>query len=325
MELFHHAHEKHANKRTSTFAPATFASRKVSACLVLLTFVYISTLGLGIKHIDDKQAPCLNEDSGSEEVGLLSRIVNPLPARHNTDIHLCICFFGLLRQLNFTVTSIEENLFGVLSSNDIRFTTYMHTFRLRGPLHNPRSLDFNTTVDVDFARLAPKMVIIEDQDEFDKGANFEQYTHHGDPYDDDFRSHRNQIREGRSLEQVTRLWLHDDSNCSHVMYYRPDMLLASPFDVSELLQVRHMSWFTGAYHEYGGLNDRFAFGDPEGMKIWGTRIRHARRYSEKFLLKAEPFVKYVAGLANIRLQHTKLCSLRYRPIGVHPADVDICN
>ena len=261
----------------------------------------------------------------SGEVGLLSPEQNPLPANRSSDIHLCVCFFGLLRNLNFTIGSIEDNLFAVLEEASIRYTVYLHTFQLSGPLYNPRSLDFATQIEMDYSRLRPKKVLIESQDAFDEKADFDEYTTKGDPYGDNYMSHRNQIREGHSLDQVTKLWLRDNAGCTHHFYTRPDLFFVAPFDIRELFEVRRMSWFTGAYHEFHGYNDRFAFGDPEGMKIWGSRIHFAKEYSQKNLLLAEPFVKHVSKLHGIKQSYTSLCLLRFRSSGINPSDVDICD
>ena len=293
---------------------------------ILLASVVVARL-LSVYFSNDTRGvepTAMARDSAAEEIGLLSPEQNPLPATTSSCIHLCICFFGLLRNLKSTISSYEDNLFSVLKSNSIRYSVYLHTFELSSPLYNPRSLDFGVNVDVNYTRLKPIIAIVEDQDEFDKKTDFDKFTTLGDPYEDDFRSHRNQVREGRSLEQVTRLWLNDNASCTHIFYTRPDLLLVAPFNVTELYEVRRMSWFTGGYHEFGGYNDRFAFGDPEGMKIWGNRIHHAFEYSTERKLIAEPFVKHVAEIFNIQRKETSLCLLRVRPKGINPSDVGVC-
>ena len=262
---------------------------------------------------------------GDPETGLMSRHENALPTKHNADIHLCICFFGILLGLNSTIQSIEDNLFGVLKASNIRFTTYLHAFHPSTLMYNSSSGDNTTTVNSDYTRLNPKMAIVETQDAFDSVMDVEQYATKGDSFGHEMKSLRNQIREGISLEQVTRLWLHDTSKCTHVLYTRPDLLVVAPFDVTELYRVGHMSWFTGQYHEHGGLNSRFAFGDPEGMRIWGYRNRLAEPISRNQVFRAESFAKYVSQKTSIRHQHTKLCLLKYRVTGSHFADVGMCN
>ena len=247
----------------------------------------------------------------------------PLSRPHNDDIHLCICFFGLLRSFRHTAQSIDKQLFKVLEDEGIQHSVFLHTFALKDPLYNPRSRDFNTTVDTDYKQLKPTVAIIEDQNEFDRFSDFESYNSMSDPFDDEFRSVRNILREGQSLKQVTRLWVMSPIKCSHVFYTRPDLYFETPFNVTELYRVTHLSWFTGAYHEFGGYNDRFAFGDPEGMKIWGNRIELFSEYSASNPMVPEPFMKFVAEKHNISHFHSRLCLRRYRSNGL--IDHGVCS
>jgi len=222
---------------------------------------------------------------------------------------VAICFFGLTRSLKWNIESIKECIFSPLENAKINFDIFMHTYILKE--ENKTLLD-----NEEYKLLQPTKIIREVQDEIN--FHFEDYRSKGDPWmswNNNFASLDNLIRQLHSLEQVTTLWnlAKQDSakpNYDFVIYCRPDVKYVTQLDVSQLLKMKENEISIPDFHWHGGLNDRFAYGKPEVMKIYGNRNKQALEYSKNKKLHSETFLKEILKGVKIVKNGVHFCRVR---------------
>jgi hypothetical protein len=148
---------------------------------------------------------------------------------------------------------------------------------------------------------------------------------HGDPWKEPppHTSLRNVIKQLHSLHRVTELWSEERPGDSYdlVFYLRPDVWFFNELnmtDVHEALQRRDKEAviYVPAFHSWGGVNDRFAFGRPEVMKIYGSRYLEVEKYMKSYPLHAETFLKHVLKSHNVTVKPTNILFERVRSNGV---------
>ena len=210
---------------------------------------------------------------------------------------IAICFWGLMRSLEYTLPSIEKYIFNPLKKANIPYDIYLHTYKVSGPYSNPRSDEFNINLDNStYKMLKPYKYLIEDQDTIDKKINFKKYETKGNPWEKDgIDTFYNHIRGLWSLKQVTGLVSNNSSKdiYSHVMYCRPDVTYIMPLSIDWFQFTRDIK--IPDFNRYSKadlkLNDRFAIGRPDEMAIYGNRFNDALIYSKKKQLHSELFLE----------------------------------
>lgn len=232
-------------------------------------------------------------------------------------MHIAICFFGLTRSLKLTIESIENNIFKVLSSNNIQFTKFIHTYNLN-ELTNHRSREYCCKLDInEYKLLHCDHEIITDQNEFLKTIDIENYKKHGDPWNDNFKSLKNFLCQLNSLKLVTEMWKNTKDKFDLVLYIRPD-LQYNQLCINDLfMSYNDHCVLTPSFHMFGGLNDRIAIGPPDYMHIYGYRLLLADSYSIFNKLHSETFLKHVITSNNVKHRSTfKLMGKRVRANGM---------
>lgn len=235
-------------------------------------------------------------------------------------MNVAICFFGLSRSLPYTVDSLKKNLFDVLTKNNIQYDIFVHTYTL-ATLTNKRSGEQNVPIRSDEFHLLGQLkeFLKTEQADFDASIDFEHYKQFKDPWGDQWSSMKNLLRQLHSLYRVTELWNNADKKYQVVFYVRPDLLMFSTLDISNVLSLANESskvLFTPQFHQYGGLNDRFAYGTPEAMKWYGNRYLAAHEYAKNNSLHSETFLKYIMSVDNVKLNYTNIKFGRVRANGV---------
>ena len=231
---------------------------------------------------------------------------------------VAICFFGLTRSLKYTIHNIQTKILEVLSKNNIGYDIYLHTYSL-DVLTNKRSGESNCTLDRnEYKLLESNRHSIQNQDEFDKTFDVKDYLKHGDPWKDNGQSLRNFIRQLNSLYQVTQLWKCKKSEYSAVIYLRPD-LIYTLLDIKALLECIvcpvKLLIYTPNFHRWRGFNDRFAFGSPEAMIIYGERGNQLHQYSTNLKCHSEEYLKYYLTFHKVVHREMEMRGVRVRANG----------
>jgi hypothetical protein len=206
---------------------------------------------------------------------------------------VALCFWGLCRSTQYTIESIQRNIFEPLQDAQIDYTVYLHTYVIYHRYTNSRAGEYNIYLkNTNWKHLNPSKVSIENQDDVDKTLNFPQYFSKGDPWEDEgikFSSLENHIRALWSLKQVTNLWMGSEKYDA-VIYMRPDVLFVMPLRVEWLKNIAKNTVYIPNFHIVHNCNDRFAFGTPETMKNYGLRFNESYKYSLNNQLHSEKFL-----------------------------------
>jgi hypothetical protein len=211
---------------------------------------------------------------------------------------VAIVFWGLCRSTEYTIESLQKNLFQVFDSQGIDYKVYLHTWNIFRKYHNPRAGERNIFLkNTTWRYLNPSKYLIENQDEVDPQLHLSKYRKHGDPWQKDeikeyvkFSCVDNVVRALYSLQRATELWIKDMQSIDVVMYIRPDVKLMGPFHIEWLSHIHDNVVYMPDFHLIDGVNDRFAFGRPATMKIYGLRFKYAQLYSELKPLHSERFL-----------------------------------
>ena len=252
-----------------------------------------------------------------------------------TDTKIARCFWGITRSLKLTLPSIEEYIFKPLKKANILYDIYIHTYIVSDIYSNPRAGEASIKLDNnEYKLLNPYKYSIEDQNSIDASIQFNKYELKGDPWKkynsyDNYLSYSkksfyNHIRALRSLKQVTCMWQNNSTDYSHIVYCRPDVTYITPFNISWLSSSN--SIYIPNFGRYGKnrlkLNDRFAIGRPEQMKIYGNRFNEALQYSKKHQLHSETFLADILKKNKIHIKFIEFGFIRTRANG-NLADIDI--
>jgi len=247
-------------------------------------------------------------------------------------MNLAICFWGLNRSIEYTIESLEANIFTPLRQAGINYSIFAHMMTLTRPYTNPRADEHNVFLkQTTWKHLPTEHSIVENQDTVDKTLQLKQYTSQPDPYSQDisdgytpYTSVFNSIRALYSMDYVTRLWETSGQQFDAVVYVRPDVRLLSRLQPEWFEHLMPNTVYCPNFHLIDNCNDRFAFGIPKVMSIYGHRISGALNYSKHFPFHSERFLAHTMKQSSISIQHVPIAFLRVRAGGkVHKEDMNI--
>jgi len=235
---------------------------------------------------------------------------------------VAICFWGLLRSLNFTFHSIKENIFDVFSRMDIEYDLYVHTYSN----HSYYKKSKITIDDKIIYQLNPKIFINEDQFIFDSKIDYKSFQNKGDykifyfycyilflfnnyifivikgdPWNNNYRSLINSIRALYSLWRTSIALEKSNIKYDFVVFLRPDVMYLNKIPFSFLLKYPDHLLIPDFHRPCSGgkVNDRMAMGNMKNMMVYGKRFEKALNYSKFKKLHSETFLYDVLKLENI--------------------------
>jgi hypothetical protein len=229
---------------------------------------------------------------------------------------VALVFWGMTRALNYTIGSIEKHIFLPLEAANVTWDVYMHTYRMRGNYSNTRNGVLNIQLNyTEYQLLKPTVYRIDSQDRVDAWLHWRDYSHKGDPWDNDFLSLRNSLRALYSQMVATLLVAASGKHYNAVVLLRPDVLFLNDLNATLLTHVQANTAYLPDFGQYGGLNDRFAFGTPDAMYIYGTRYMHALQYSTSHQLHSESYVRDYLQYSKLSAVEVPIRFLRFRATG----------
>jgi hypothetical protein len=253
-------------------------------------------------------------------------IVSSSPA-----IKVAICFFGLMRSLHYTKQSLQTHIFDILREHDIAYDVFLHTYHLNA-ISNSRSREFNISLNNnEWKRLFPLRSAIDENDVIESTVVdplLPGLLRHGDPWRErgPHTSMRNLIKQFHSLRRVTELWSNRTAEYQLVFYLRPDVWYFNDLNISDVWAALSVassesvaasdSIYVPRFHSWGGVNDRFAFGSPRTMALYGSRIVDATNYSLSKPMHPETFLSDLLAEHHIATNHTDILFERVRSNGV---------
>ena len=247
------------------------------------------------------------------------------------DLKIGICFYGLTRSLEYTIDSINSNIFDVLKDNNIEYDVYLHTYDL-DKIHNPRTGEYDNLNKEEYKLLNPYKYKKDNQDLFDKKTNYNEYFTKGNlkrsffiiewEKHDNYITFKNLIRALNSQKEVTKLWNNSDKEYDIILYLRPD-LKYNKLDINQFYELMNMEQdkrdkviYIPTWHDNGGYNDRLAFGTPKVMKIYGHAFDDLLEYSKRKRVQSESFNKYRIKNNMLKRHNFKLRGKRIRSNGI---------
>ena len=235
-----------------------------------------------------------------------------------TNIEVAVCFFGLTRSLKYTLSSIQKNIFDVLSKNNIKYHIYLHTYNLEY-LTNPRANEYNVKLDIsEWKLLNPDFYSITNQKDFDNTINIKEYLNCGDPWKDKCNSLLNLLRQLNSLQIVNKM-INNDYNYKCLIYLRPDLKYLDKIDINQVLDIIKNSEqkiiYTPKWGRNQGCNDRCYIGTKLATNIIANRNDHIKEYSKTHKPHSERFMKYMIQSNNIINKNFSIIADRVRADG----------
>jgi hypothetical protein len=234
-------------------------------------------------------------------------------------------FFGITRSLPHTIQSIQDNALAPLRASGATVRLYGH-FHLPQVIDNPRSGEINLPADPrDSALLALDACLMERQDErliADKLAEAKRFP---DILSDEYRSARNLCFQLRSL---ARLWdlmaaevgASDAVEETWVAFLRPDLRYLDPFPWQTLLPSMRdnaADLAVPGWHDWGGLNDRFAVATPRAAALYAQRgVAPGAAIEARQGLHGESLLAHIVRCADLRVVTLPVRAVRMRANGL---------
>ena len=227
----------------------------------------------------------------------------------NNRLRVAIAYWGMTRSTRFVYETHVQHLFQVLENAEIDYTVFMHTWRAKKNIVRMDVEDIPVVED-EYVLLNPSIFVIDDEDEFLNGPNFnlsmywyesewKRAGEHGEWWP---QLVSNLVCSLESLKRLTKL-IRDASSHDLVMYVRPDVRIDMPLEPN-WLHVVHAASTLGnqsviALPDFGhhhGLNDRFAIMHWKDCERYGSRLSSMAEYRKNVgFLTPEIYLKHVVS------------------------------
>ena len=239
------------------------------------------------------------------------------------DVPVAVCFFGIMKLRPEVLTSIRKKIFDVLRDHGVSYHVYLHTYPLTEITNGRNGENKLPLVKDAWKKLAPDYWAVTDQSDFDETVELSDYLKMGDPWPESRgNSLMNHLRSLNSQHVVSSLWCSSSNKYRCVIFLRPDLIYIDPLDMRAVKEVGSAgrgvpivctpSWA----HPANGCNDRIAVGTPEGMRLYGTRLNGAKKYTETKPLHSETYLKHVLDSKRVKHGTLNMRAARVRANGL---------
>lgn len=227
-------------------------------------------------------------------------------------MHFMICFWGLLRSLQYTYDSIQKNCLSPLIRDGHTYSIFIHTYSFAGNYTNKRSNEDHIQLNFsEWHLLNPEYIHVQNQDDFDHRFDFESYETRGDPWHNNFTSFRNHLRALNSLHHLSHVIRRESSrrHIDGVILLRPDVWYMNEIPYQLMIHYNKTLFLPDFHRSCSGkeVNDRVAMGDVKSAIIYANRLKAAYNYSLKHQLHSESFTKY-----HLMTNHVRIMEMPFR-------------
>jgi hypothetical protein len=203
---------------------------------------------------------------------------------------IALGFWGLTRSLKFTIESIKANIFDVLHTNDISFTTFVHTYEFKSAYVNKRANEANINLDFDeYNLLTPDFVKRDDQDLIQKQLNMAQYRSHKDPWQTNYATVDNFILAMYSRYTLGKVIEESGKLFDYIIFLRPDVKYLNPLDTTIFQRIKSTDICIANFHLGFKINDRFFIITSNNLKKFCGIFNDMLLYSKHNQLHSETF------------------------------------
>ncbi len=220
---------------------------------------------------------------------------------------VAVAFFGLVKDFALVSASVEKHLLSPLRRAGFAVDIFCHTYALNAVTNSRNNEKGARIFPASLSSTLPlKGLSFSNPADIDAALPVSRFLRNGDAWPESpGLSALFYIRQLVSLDQVTRLWTHAEASTTTydlIIYSRPDVLFFNDIDIARHLPLRpntlyapnFHTWVPGGTGSHGvGINDRFAFGRPEVMKVYGARLCHVDSFLARVdrpMLHAEAFL-----------------------------------
>jgi hypothetical protein len=222
---------------------------------------------------------------------------------------VAILFYGLTRSLDRTYESIKSNILEELTSNNIEYDIFIHTYRINSPYYNKWSGETVAHYDNEqYKLLNAKYIMIENQDDVINMHDFEAYYSNLGNWtfiepQQDLTKYliRNLAIALYSKKQITEVFEKYKHEYSHVIIMRPDLYIYNKLDLSVMnildntnIAIPDTEWFYGC-------NDRLCIATPEIACYYGKLYYYLLSYSKEKSIISERFMLDMLNYANLHI------------------------
>jgi len=248
-----------------------------------------------------------------------------------------VCFFGLIRNLDHSLSSINSELLSPIhEAVQGALDVFVHTMLVpqladehskgkqrRGPWRQPTALQRTSLQATDFLRLRPCKFASESQTLVDwdyqlkeraRASWAERDVNNFYSVDDFINIYRSKY----SLNQAAKLVIAHESSLgfmyTHVVAARPDTIFLSPLvwrplEPSGIRVPNYLHW--------GGVNDRLAYGDHASMLFaYMNQFEYMYRQRILRLITSEELLCKHLTRHQVRVGVTPICNVRVRSSGI---------
>ena len=230
-------------------------------------------------------------------------------------------FYGLDRSLRWTSRSIRRNVLQPLSRAGFNCVLAGH-FNRPEVIHHPASGERGVKVrhrpakhlDLDLVWTEPQSEsTARDLVDIVLSAPFRDYD---DPTGGTRRNIAYQLHSLRRLGELADLA--GGRRFSVFVLLRPDIEYIDPIDIDLIRKISRgeVDFVTPSWHLWGGMNDRFGFGNYDAAKAFLNRSAHLSEFCRKHsFLHPESLLKESMEAAGVRVALTDQRALRVRATG----------
>jgi hypothetical protein len=237
---------------------------------------------------------------------------------------VALAFWGLTRSLKHTYPTIQRHIFDVLKKHAIDYTVFLHTYYLTTPYTNPRSKEFNLTLDnEEYTRLQAHYVQREDQDAVKQQLNLSQYRTHPDPWNSNYTMVDNFVLAMYSKQQLGQLIESSGESFDYVLFLRPDVQYVNDLNPAWFQQTTDTQLCVPDFHCFSfKFNDRFALATQQNALKYSKLFREMLPYSQHHPLHSETMnYWYVSTKLNLTVAYIPFYFNRVRANGQVSMDV----
>tara|TARA_A100001015_G_C15039718_1_gene738838 strand:- start:201 stop:1007 length:807 start_codon:yes stop_codon:yes gene_type:complete len=204
-----------------------------------------------------------------------------------------ICFWGITRYLEGTITSIRKNIFQPASKFG-EFKVFCHFFNLK-TLNNDRSGENNIYLENNWHLFKADKLLI-DEPNFFINDYLPHIKNYGDAFNDNYKSVRNLLHALYSLKKVFNSI--EAYNADSFIFVRPDLIYYDSIEkyLYKSLITKKDNIFLPAWQPHYGFNDRFSIcSSRNAATTYSQRINYAIDFCKANLepLHSERLLKYV--------------------------------
>ena len=241
------------------------------------------------------------------------------------EIDFAIIYFGLTRSTKKVYESHINNIYNVLSKNNLTYKTFMHTWSTSDNKQRVWDTTISQEIDYDeYKLLQPDFYKIEKQEDFtnnlDWGKYFysEAYTTFGTDTNGEWLpllilNHLCALESQKRALEMVEEFMESGYKIKHYLFIRPDLLI---FDELPLYQILHnpnkitipIDW------SFEGYNDRVSVVNYENAIIYAKRINEIAEFRKtNGKIVSEKYLKFIVEKYNLKVNSVIFRTKLIRP------------